>query len=153
MWGAEQVCVRTLTEPLFPPQLKSFLRECKVANYCRQLRQLLEKVQENAEYICSRRQGAPFAVADQHAVVSWAFGRGRAALPEGAGQGWAGLWRFAEGGLIPNLSPQDAWEKQTREEGTPLTRYYSQWRKLREREVQLEISGKERVCLQGRFWG
>ncbi|KAL7978678.1 hypothetical protein Chor_010721 [Crotalus horridus] len=84
-------------------QLKSFLKDCKIANYCKIVRQLLEKLQENAAFITAKRHKASFG---------------------------------------------EQWEKTVKAEGTPLMTYYVTWKKLREKEIQLEITGKERVRTQ-----
>ncbi|CAB1336835.1 unnamed protein product, partial [Coregonus sp. 'balchen'] len=116
-------------------QLKAFLKECKVANYCKQIRQLLEKVQENSGHITARRQRAAFGVADATAVRPRDRQRGTGGSAYRHGSQPRGACHHGRA----------KWEKQTAEEGTPLTRYYSQWKKLREKEIQLEISGKERM--------
>ncbi|XP_078713911.1 nucleolar complex protein 2 homolog [Lampetra fluviatilis] len=104
---AHRVAFPELVLP-FSLQLRAFLKRCKVANYCRQARQLLDKLTENATFVSGRRgvAGAP-AVTDVAAV--------------------------------------EAWEERLLAEGTPLSRYYDAWKRLREHELRLEVSGKERM--------
>ncbi|KAJ7398774.1 Nucleolar complex protein 2 like protein [Pitangus sulphuratus] len=172
-------------------QLKSFLKECKVANYCKPIRQLLEKLQENSAYISSKRQRAAFGVASREAVRPKELYRDRTnasllskkslsqklsipssinKLPDYSWQhdlrliykrGWDES-KILQGNVClknKHLAMEqgeqairhfwylelEQWEKQVKEEGTPLTKYYTQWKKLREKEIQLEISGKERL--------
>ena len=36
-------------------QMKDFLKRCKVANYCKKVKQLVDKIEENAKYITNKR--------------------------------------------------------------------------------------------------
>ncbi|XP_046335763.2 nucleolar complex protein 2 homolog [Haliotis rufescens] len=90
-------------------QLKDFLKKCKIANYCKQIRQIVDKVEDNVKFITQRRKAVTFAISDSKAV--------------------------------------EAWERQCSAAGAPLTKYYTGWRKLRDRELQHEIAGKDRISL------
>ncbi|XP_033724823.1 nucleolar complex protein 2 homolog [Pecten maximus] len=88
-------------------QLKDFLKKCKIANYCKQIRQIVDKVEENSKFITNRRKSFNVNLADTKSI--------------------------------------EAWEKKCEEAGTPLGKYYKTWRKLRDRELQHEISAKEQI--------
>ncbi|XP_022104188.1 nucleolar complex protein 2 homolog [Acanthaster planci] len=52
-------------------QLKAFLKKCKVANYCKVIKGLLEKVQETCQEINRQRDSVTFGVSDDAAVKAW----------------------------------------------------------------------------------
>ncbi|GAB6019958.1 Nucleolar complex protein 2 [Chamberlinius hualienensis] len=52
-------------------QLKSFLKKCKVANYCKRVKQLLAKMEENSKYIIDQRKTFAFKLSDVHAIKWW----------------------------------------------------------------------------------
>lgn len=52
-------------------EVKAFNKRCKVANFTRQMKQLLDKVQENCQEITKRREKVSFGLADDTAVRAW----------------------------------------------------------------------------------
>lgn len=52
-------------------QLRDFLKKCKVANYSRKLRQVLEKLEENSKFVETERKNATFKLSDAKAVEDW----------------------------------------------------------------------------------
>ncbi|VDI60241.1 Hypothetical predicted protein [Mytilus galloprovincialis] len=86
-------------------QMKEFLKKCKIANYCKQIKQIVDKVQETSKFITDRRKSVSFSISDDKAITSW--------------------------------------EQQCKNIGTPLGKYFTTWRKLRDRELQYQIAAKE----------
>ena len=63
-------CFTTLCFPLSPWQLKEFVKKCKVAALCKQVKQVLDKAEETAKVVEARRRSTTFNLADIKAVVS-----------------------------------------------------------------------------------
>jgi len=62
-------------------QLKSFLKSCKVPNYTKKIRQLLEKIKENSDLIEKGRKGVTFGIADTAAVKNWEISQRQSGTP------------------------------------------------------------------------
>lgn len=52
-------------------QLKQFLKTCSVSNYTKKLRQLLEKIEENAKFIERERAKINFSLSDDKMIKAW----------------------------------------------------------------------------------
>ncbi|XP_025160764.1 LOW QUALITY PROTEIN: nucleolar complex protein 2 homolog [Harpegnathos saltator] len=52
-------------------QLKAFLKKCHVSNYCRKIKQLLDKIEENRKYIETERIKEPIALKNMEEITNW----------------------------------------------------------------------------------
>ncbi|KAF7379922.1 hypothetical protein HZH68_016870 [Vespula germanica] len=52
-------------------QLKTFLKNCHVANYCKKVKQLLEKIEENSRHIESERSKEIFDLKNMTEIENW----------------------------------------------------------------------------------
>nr|XP_050023695.1 nucleolar complex protein 2 homolog [Dermacentor andersoni] len=84
--------------------LKEFCKKCKVANYTKKVKQLIEKMEENYKFIENRRTSCNVALGDVQGL--------------------------------------DNLEQRWKQEGTPWSRFYEQWSKLRSQRQETAVHGK-----------
>lgn len=51
--------------------MKAFLKKCHVANYCRKMKQLLEKIEENRKYIETERNKTVIDLKNMSQIKNW----------------------------------------------------------------------------------
>ncbi|XP_033353806.1 nucleolar complex protein 2 homolog isoform X2 [Bombus vosnesenskii] len=52
-------------------QLKAFLKKCHIANYCRKMKQLLDKIAENRKYIETERNKTAIDLKNMQEITNW----------------------------------------------------------------------------------
>ncbi|XP_032681936.1 nucleolar complex protein 2 homolog [Odontomachus brunneus] len=52
-------------------QLKAFLKKCRVASYCRKIKQLLDKIEENRKYIETERMKISIDLRNTEEITNW----------------------------------------------------------------------------------
>lgn len=67
---SHMVCFPDLYVPCII-QLKEFLKKCHVANYCKKIKQLLEKIEENRKYIENERSKEIFDLKNMSQIENW----------------------------------------------------------------------------------
>ncbi|KZC06791.1 PREDICTED: nucleolar complex protein 2 homolog [Dufourea novaeangliae] len=55
-------------------QIKAFLKKCRIANYCRKMKQLLEKIDENRKYIETERKKTVIDLKNMSEIKNWENG-------------------------------------------------------------------------------
>ncbi|XP_042867522.1 nucleolar complex protein 2 homolog [Penaeus japonicus] len=60
-------------ELVFPAtlQIKAFLKKCHMTNCCKKMKQLLDKINENSQFIDARRRETTLSITDLKAVKDW----------------------------------------------------------------------------------
>ena len=51
--------------------MKAFLKKCHVANYCRKIKQLLDKIEEGRKFIELQRSKENFDLNNMHEIKKW----------------------------------------------------------------------------------
>ena len=83
------------------------MKKCKNGNYCKVVKGLLEKINENCKFIEERRKTIQFSIKEKKSV--------------------------------------DAWIENNRTSGTPMSQWYIRYKTLRERELLMAMSDKDKV--------
>lgn len=69
-YQAHKIAFPELTYPALV-QMRDFVKKCKVANHCKKIKQLMDKIEETSKIITQKRNNATFGLKDADAIKHW----------------------------------------------------------------------------------